>query len=365
MGLRDASASLRDAVHDHEQRLSGVCHVAELHRWTGRLLTPPLSEVTQEEKSHPRSGKPASRDAPQKEPATNSVHGPPPEVSPPPGQPVVLESQTEQHNCDTPVRTSFAIGGGRDNRGGGAAYGQGRDRGRAPESKGQPARLQRSTAAVHQPNPPQQQGKRPLSAAASGSRRTAQASGSGSASLPVDSHGRPAPSSSSTGGGAARHSRSGGALICCDSPGAECDDGVMDPAIEAAIGRLMQQGGEAAIDRLMQQVGMQQGPVFEDWMSSRAIDGNPTVVTLGPAEDLPGSKILLCGKLPKQLAELRTQARQLSSQCDSLQATITPLQSYAPPASVEEISIESLRASHANAMDVARRLLECSRLPET
>lgn len=66
---------------------------------------------------------------------------------------------------------------------------------------------------------------------------------------------------------------------------------------------------------------------------------------------------LLCGRIPQQIADLRTNTRELAAHCDSLHVTTSHGRPNLP-ARDNGPSLERLEAAHATVMDVARRLLE-------
>ena len=88
-------------------------------------------------------------------------------------------------------------------------------------------------------------------------------------------------------------------------------------------------------------------------------DSTSTIIELGPAGPGPNSQpggpgrlvkgVELAPRLPQQLAEIRQQLRQLSADCDRLQAlAVEP----------EEDAIENVEAEHASTMCQANQLLD-------
>lgn len=66
---------------------------------------------------------------------------------------------------------------------------------------------------------------------------------------------------------------------------------------------------------------------------------------------------LLCGRIPQQIADLRTHTRKLASHCDNLQVTTN----HGHPLTVQsnsDLSLEGLEAAHLTVIEVARRLLQ-------
>lgn len=92
---------------------------------------------------------------------------------------------------------------------------------------------------------------------------------------------------------------------------------------------------------------VEDGSLFKDCVED-GVEGLPRVVALGEAcEPAPGP---ICGRLPRQLADLRLELRRLASTTDGLQA-------IAAPARHGAASLESLQTEHSEAMRQATRLL--------
>lgn len=66
---------------------------------------------------------------------------------------------------------------------------------------------------------------------------------------------------------------------------------------------------------------------------------------------------LLCGRIPQQIADLRSHTRKLAAHCDSLQVTTNHGHPLAHDSSSGP-SLEHMEATHFSVMDIARRLLE-------
>lgn len=71
----------------------------------------------------------------------------------------------------------------------------------------------------------------------------------------------------------------------------------------------------------------------------------------------PSTSALLCGRIPQQIADLRSHTRKLAAHCDSLQVTTR----HGRPVAFDSSSgptLEHLEAAHMSVMDLAKRLLE-------
>lgn len=88
--------------------------------------------------------------------------------------------------------------------------------------------------------------------------------------------------------------------------------------------------------------------------SVRRFTGDGTVIELGPSSTPglpPPPPLSIAPRLPQQLAEIRQQLRQLSVDCDRLQA-------LGKDEKDENEAIENVEAEHANAMSQATQLLD-------
>lgn len=84
--------------------------------------------------------------------------------------------------------------------------------------------------------------------------------------------------------------------------------------------------------------------------SVRRFTGDGTVIELGPSTPALPPPLSIAPRLPQQLAEIRQQLRQLSVDCDRLQALGKDED--------ENEAIENVEAEHANAMSQASQLLD-------
>lgn len=103
----------------------------------------------------------------------------------------------------------------------------------------------------------------------------------------------------------------------------------------------LQRSVDTAIDRIVD--------------ATRVSCSNGDVVSLGPAVDVPPTRMLLCGRIPEQLAELRTKTRELSATCENLASSVVR-----PPACESDnadTAFRELKAAHDAAMTRAQRLL--------
>lgn len=80
----------------------------------------------------------------------------------------------------------------------------------------------------------------------------------------------------------------------------------------------------------------------------------PGLVALGPPS--PPRPATLCGRLPQQLADVRSHLRSLSSHCDSMNAIAAAAFDKGNPDDFT-MTLESMVAAHASAMGLARNLL--------